>query len=191
VKRDTMWTIAGGVALLAVLVPMMNVMSRGTDWRIVQLYGGATSAQCLREPQTVEAFVLEPGTAAAASPEGPPDPAAPTVIGRYGAAPGTSHQTVDAATVAELSEILRKDESYDWFRTKSAPFRPTLGLRFVRDESRLELAVCFESDMIVAYRMGRFVGVEDIDPIRAQLISAARRLFPGDPRFASLPAKRR
>lgn len=189
-KRDTMWTIFGGVLLLAVLVPMMNVMSRGTDWRIVQLYGGATSAQCLREPQTVEAYVLAPGTTAAVSPEAPPDPSAPTVIGRYGAAPGTSHQTADPATVAELSALLRKDESYDWFRTKSAHFRPTLGLRFVRDQSRLELAICFESDMVVAYRMGRFVGVEDIDPIRPQLIAIARRLFPGDPRFASLPATR-
>ncbi len=189
-KRDTLWTIFGGVVLLAVLIPMMNVMSRGTDWRIVQLYGGATSAQCLREPQTVEAFVLEPGDVAAAAPEGPPDPARPTVIGRYAAAPGTKHQTADAATIAELSALLRKDESYDWMRTKSAAFRPTFGLRFVRDESRLEVAICFESDMIVAYRMGRFVGVEDIDPIRADLVRVAQRLFPGDARFASLRPSR-
>jgi hypothetical protein len=46
------------------------------------------------------------------------------------------------------------------------------------------------SDMLVAHRSGRPVGVEDVDAARPRLLAIARRLFPDDAAFAGLPEKR-
>ena len=200
-KRNLVIAAVAVVVVILMLIPIFRVLSRGTDWRVKQLYGSATSIDCLTQPQAVDAFILDPDSGIATAPEGPPSADRPTVIGRYAAAlggkstsdgdkPATVHVLADATTVAELSTVLLDPDTYDWMRTKSEPFRPTLGLRFTRDASRLELAICFESNMLVTYRMGRFTGVEDIDDARPAFVAIAKHLFPGDPRFASLRDQR-
>ena len=191
--KRTLLAVGGTiVALLLILIPLYRILAKGeggaggADWRVAQLYGNGASVDCLVAPQSVDAFVLDPGSGIAAGPPLPQTSESPTVIGRYAALANTTSTLADAATMKELSEILLDQNTYDWKRAKSVPFRPTLGLRFVRDASRLEVAICFESNMVVAYRMGRFTGVEDMDAARPRLVAIAKRLFPNDWRFSSL-----
>lgn len=159
-------------AVLAALAAVLACAAacRGGDWRVSQLYGGATSIGVLAEPQTVEAFRIAPAP-------GGPDPSVPR-IGDHRIVAGPV--IADAATVKEVTALLLDPETYDWYRAKGCDFRPGVGLRFVRDASRVEIAVCFECDEIKIWRMGRTVGMEDFDAARPRLVAIAKRLFPAD-----------
>lgn len=145
------------------------------DWRVSSLYGGATSIQVLREPQKVEAFRIDPARRATQD------------EARVGEYPVTSGPVaVDAATAAELSSILLDAATYDWLSAKGCEFTPGVGLRFVRDASRVEIALCFECDELMVFRMERRVGMEDFDAARPRLVAVAKRLFPDDAKIQAL-----
>ena len=149
---------------------------RGPDWRVSQLYGGATSMGVLATPQAVEAFRIDPALP-------PKDPAAAR-IGDFAVTAGPV--VVDAATVAELSSILLDADTYDWMRAKGCDFQPGVGLRFVKDASRVEIALCYECDELMIFRIGRRVGMEDFDAARPRLVAVAKKLFPDDPKIQAL-----
>lgn len=148
----------------------------GPDWRIVQLYGGGGSVEALQAPTLVEAFRIAPDAVG-------PDPDYERVgLHRVTAGP----VVVDEATSSELSSILLDPDSYDWQRAKGCEFRPGVGVRYTRDVSRVDLALCFECDELTIHRQGRRVGVEDFDDVRPQLVSIVKRVFPNDPEIQSL-----
>lgn len=148
----------------------------GNDWRVSALYGGPTSLSVLRQPQAVEAFRLDPERRDA-TPETPR-------LGGWAIASGPV--PVDAATAAGLSSILLDPDTYDWARAKGCELRPGVGLRFVRDASRVDVALCFECDEVDVWRMGRRVMIEDFDAARPRLVAVAKRLFPDDPEIQAL-----
>ena len=149
---------------------------RGGDWRVAQLYGGTTSMSVLEAPQSIEAFRINSALRTA-------DPNAP----RLGDYPILSDPVrADAATIQELSAILRDPDTYDWYRAKGCDFTPGVGLRLVRDASRVEIALCFECDELKIWRMGRTVGMEDFDAARPRLVAIVKRLFPDDAAIQAL-----
>lgn len=148
----------------------------GKDWRVQQLYGGPVSMEILAAPDTVEAFRIDPRLPA-------PDPAAPR-IGDFNIRSGPV--AVGAAEAAELTAILRDPETYDWWTAKGCEFRPGVGLRIVRNSSRVEIALCFECDELMIFRHGRRVNMEDFDSARPRLVALAKSLFPGDAEIQAL-----
>jgi hypothetical protein len=159
----------------------------GTDWRVTQLYGGGTSIDVLSKPQAVEAFRIDPGIPApvgGSKDEPAAGAAAAPRLGEYRITAGPV--AVDAATAAELSSILLDPDTYDWVRAKGCEFRPGVGLRFVKDASRVEMALCFECDELMIWRLGRRIGMEDFDAARPRLVAVVKKLFPDDPKIQAL-----
>lgn len=148
----------------------------GADWRVKQLYGGPTSIDVLTHPQSVEAFRLDP-----VNPPRTPDTPR---LGDFAVTAGPV--AVDAAAVAELSSVLLDAGTYDWFRAKGCEFTPGVGLRFVKDASRVEIVLCFSCDELMIFRHGRRIGMEDFDAARPRLLAVAKRLFPEDAGLAAL-----
>jgi hypothetical protein len=148
----------------------------GPDWRVVQLYGGAGSVEAIEAPTRVEAFRIAPDVVG-------PDPTYERVgLHRVTAGP----VLVDESTSSELSAILLDPDSYDWQRAKGCEFRPGVGVRYTREVSRVDLALCFECDELTIHRQGRRVGVEDFDAVRPGLVSIVKRVFPNDPEIQAL-----
>lgn len=163
-------------AAACALLVAASCSARGPDWRVVSLYGGGTSTDVLAAPQAVEAFRIDPALP-------PKDPAAP----RIGDFAITSEPVVlDAAAVQELSQILLDPDTYDWLRAKGCEFSPGVGLRLVKDASRVEIAMCFECDELMIFRMGQRVNMEDFDAARPRLVALMKRLFPADAKIQSL-----
>jgi len=148
------------LALLAGVALGLGACRRGAadatekpDWRVLQLYGGPGSVEALLHPTRVEVFRVEP---AARSPE-------PGVayVGLHRVTAGPVEVPADLAS--ELSRILADPDTYDWRHAKSDPYRPTYGLRFTRDVSRVDVALDLASRMLTIHRQGRRIGVEDFD----------------------------
>lgn len=142
----------------------------GPDWRVVQLYGGAGSIEAIEMPTHVEAFRISPDVS------GPDANHERVGLHRVTAGP----VVVDDATATELSAILLDPDSYDWPRAKGCEFRPGVGVRYTREVSRVDLALCFSCDELAIHRQGRRVGVEDFDAVRPELVAIVKRLFPDD-----------
>lgn len=172
--RDLVGTLRAAAACAAAAAVL--AACSGKDWRVQQLYGGPTSMEVLKTPKAVEAFLIDPRLPA-------PERDAPR-LGDFNVLRGPV--AVDAATAEELSSILTDPETYDWYRAKGCDFRPGVGLRLVRDASRVEIALCFECDELMIFRHGRRVGMEDFDAARPRLIAAVKKLFPDDPKIAAL-----
>ena len=149
---------------------------RGPDWRVQQLYGGPTSIDVLGHPQAVEAFRIDPVIPVK-------DKSAPRV-GDFRILSGPV--VVDAESAAELSRILLDPDTYDWFRAKGCDFTPGVGLRLMKDASRVDLALCFECDELMIFRHGRRVGMEDFDAARPRLVAVMKKVFPDDPKIQAL-----
>jgi hypothetical protein len=166
----------GVIRPLGVLFPLAALAAcGGTDWRVSQLYGGATSISVLREPQSVEAFRIDPRRRPAEGER------------RVGDHPVTAGPVaVGAADAAELSSILLDPDTYDFPRAKACEFAPGVGVVLVRDASRVEIALCFECDELAIWRMGRRVGMEDFDAARPRLVALAKRWFPDDAKIQAL-----
>ena len=168
-------TVAAVVACACALLTV-SCRSRGPDWRIVALYGGGTSTDVLAKPLAVEAFRIDPAL--------PPKDASAPRIGDFAITSGPV--ALDAAAVQEMSSVLLDPDTYDWARAKGCDFMPGVGLRFVKDASRVEIALCFECDELMIFRMGRRVGMEDFDTARPRLVAVMKRLFPDDPKIQAL-----
>jgi hypothetical protein len=168
------------VLVLALLVPLAASAAcrrSGPDWRIVQLYSGETSVDLLEHPAKVQAFRLAPV------------PAAPKTgdvhAGPYLASAAPVDVPADAA--AELSSILGDADTYDWQRgAKRDPFRPQVGLWFVRGAYVLEIALDLANAQIGVYAGDQPLGVQSFDAARPRLLAIAKRLFPKDDAITSL-----
>jgi hypothetical protein len=154
--------LGGAASALLVAAALAGALAAGcgrADWRVVQLYGGQGSLEILSGPERVEVFRVESQPSRPEAGEG-----AAQRVGEFRVTAGP--QVLDEGGAAELAAILRDPATYDWHRAKGDPFRPTVGVRFRRGASRLELVLDFESAMLLAYRHGRRVGVEDFDDVR-------------------------
>ena len=140
------------------------------DWRVLQLYGGPTRVEALTDPTSVDAFRID-------TQPRKPEPGVP-FVGVHAVESGPVR--VDADTAATLSTILSDSETYDWWKAKSDPYAPTVGLRFTRDVSRIDIALDFTSNMLTIHRDGKMIGVEDFDDARPQLLAAVKSVFPDD-----------
>lgn len=169
-------TTVAAVAACACALLSVSCRSRGPDWRIVALYGGGTSTDVLAKPLAVDAFRIDPAL--------PPMDASAPRIGDFAITSGPV--ALDAAAVQEMSSVLLDPDTYDWARAKGCDFMPGVGLRFVKDASRVEIALCFECDELMIFRMGRRVGMEDFDTARPRLVAVVKRLFPDDPKIQAL-----
>jgi hypothetical protein len=164
-------------ALFVLLLPFAaGCRRKGTDWRVTQLYGGPGSAQALTAPIRVQAYRISPKSHA---PE-----AGVAYVGVHRVTAGPVELESDVA--ARLSAILSDPGTYDWRRAKSDPYLPTIGLRFTRDVSRVDIALDFSCDMLTIYRHGKRTGFEDFDDARAQLLAVLKPLFPEDADVQSL-----
>ena len=163
--------VLASAALLAVVALTSSACRRsGPDWRITQLYGGPGSVQALTDPTRVDAFRVSPKA--------------------HGAEPGIAYVGIHAVTAGpipvpkdvavQLSTLLSDAATYDWRRTKSDPYLPTIGLRFTRDVSRVDIALDFTSNMLTIHRHGKRISVEDFDDARPQLLTIVKALFPDD-----------
>ena len=163
------------VGLIAVFAVSVTACS-GPDWRVVKLYGGRGSIELIQKPTAVEAFRLAPD----GLPKGSETP-------RFGRFEITSDPVAVSAEDAKiLDTILTSPDTYDWHRAKGCIFTPGVGLRFARETSYLDIALCFACDELQIYREGRVVGMEDFDDARPQLLAIAKRLFPADEAISAL-----
>ena len=142
----------------------------GPDWRIAQLYANERTLDLLAHPASVRAFPLDPALRAGA----PGDLHA----GPFSAAGQAKDVPADAA--AELSAVLGDAASYEWQRgpKRNAPFRPRLGLWFVKGPYVLELAVDLDTAQMGVYAGGQTLGLQSVDPAVARLASIAGTVLP-------------
>ncbi len=160
---------AAALATIAALALLVTGCSRkGPDWRVLQLYGGQGSVEALQSAARVEAFRVDPAAR-------PPEPGVAYVgVHRVSAGP----DDVPAAVAAELGALLADAGTYDWRHAKGDPYRPTYGLRFSRDVSKVDIALDLESRMLTIHRHGKRIGVEDFDAAAPQIAAALAGLFP-------------
>ena len=171
-----MTRLLAGALLVTALSLAIGCRGGKPDWRITQLYGGPGSVQALTAPVSVDAFRIEP-------------------VAR-GAEPGVAFVGVHEVTAGPvalspeqskaLSTILANPDTYDWRRAKSDPYAPTIGIRFSRDVSRVDLAFDFTSNMLTIHRHGKRIGVEDFDNARPALLALVKTLFATDPDVQAL-----
>lgn len=90
---------------------------------------------------------------------------------------------LDAGQVAELTGLLLDPETYLWDVAKACAPTAGVGLRFVSEKGAVDVALCFECDMLAATTPGAGANDrwEDFDPIRPQLVRLVKALFPNDP----------
>ena len=156
-------------ACAALALGAVTCKRSGPDWRILQLYAGERTANLLAHPASVRAFPLDPVRR-----EGPPGD---VHAGPFAAAGEVRDVPADAA--AELSKILSDAASYDWQRgPKRGPFRPQLGLWFVRGSYVLELAVDLDLAQLGVYAGGQTLGLQSVDPAVARLAEIAGKVLP-------------
>src|SRR5512134_1097181 len=110
---------ARGAAVAVRRVPVVLALAlasgcRGGDWRVSQLYGGATSIDVITHPETVEAFRV--------SPDPPPADSEAPRVGDFAVTAGPVPVTADDA--AELAAVLMDPDTYDWHRAKGCEFTP-------------------------------------------------------------------
>lgn len=175
----TMLGLAAGVGMLSVVLGRMASKRKGDpDWRVMQLLGGQASAELLRSPQKVQAFRISmPREGETLGPTSP----------LLGAFPVRGEPTeVSAADAAVLADVLLDTATYDFQHAKGGKsLTPTLGLRFQRESSRLDVAICPATRQVLFYRHGKLTGFEDLDAALPQLGPPLRRAFPDDPDLAA------
>lgn len=147
-----------------------------TDWRVIQLYGGAVSVDLLKHPSKVQMFRVGAERR---------DPAPGQVHAGPYVASGAPVE-IAPADAAALSALFADAATYDWQRVKRVPFSPQTGVWFIRGSYVLELALDLETAQITAYANGQTIAAEDFDAARLQVLAIAQRAFPGDPAIASM-----
>jgi hypothetical protein len=94
---------------------------------------------------------------------------------------------VPIQTAAEIGRILSQSSSYNWDIRKSSTPMPGVRLDFITDANEsMQVLLCFECNILIAYRDGERVGEEDFDPARADLIRLIKPLFPRDETIQAL-----
>jgi len=156
-------------ALIASLAVFAACKKGGADWRILQLYSGETSVDLLSHPSKVQAFRVD---AAPRAPKLGETHAGPFIA----TAPSVD---VPADATAELSKLLQDADAYDW-RRGPKPFKPQVGLAFVRGAYVLELALDFDTSQIRVYAGDHPRGSQSIAPSRERFLAVAKRVFPDD-----------
>ena len=97
---------------------------------------------------------------------------------------------VDKDIGKQTSKLLLDEKSYLWDVAKGC--EPIFGVRlqFTKGEQTADVFFCFECDILTIYFQGKPVGSEDFDPIRPQLVTIVKQLFPEDEAIQGLKARR-
>ena len=88
----------------------------------------------------------------------------------------------------QAAALLLDPDSYLWDAAKGC--EPVYGVRleFVQGETTVDVAFCFDCDILSVYTQGKAVGGEDFDNIRPQLVGIMQKIFPKDEAIQSLKA---
>lgn len=93
---------------------------------------------------------------------------------------------VDTAGIAELRDVLIRDDTYLWDVAKACEFLPGVLVRYREPGATLDVLLCFSCDELEVFADGKKAGHEDFDPRRADLVRIVKRLFPDDPQIGAL-----
>lgn len=163
-KWITAACVVAGVCTAMFLQQRMS--AKHGDWRIESLLGGGTGVACVKDPLSVTAFRLDPSRFAK---EGEP---------AIGGAPILAEIPLDASLGRELAALIGDAGSYDWERpggAGTARADADFGLRFARDASRVDIAICSDAAILVVHRLGRNVLWANFAPAKDRLAALRDR----------------
>ncbi|HZF00237.1 MAG TPA: hypothetical protein VE981_24720 [Planctomycetota bacterium] len=137
-----------------------------------KLWGSAENLDVVQSPDRVEAFRLRP-----AQEQGVPYNRWPTSAGPVRVAP---------AVAQRLSTGLTRPSTYGtWDAPKACEPRPGLLLRFHQAGRSVDVAFCFECDILFTYRADESIWYANFDEHHDDILKVFIEVFPKD---ASLPA---
>jgi len=162
----------------AALIALMLAGCGRKPGHIENLYGSAVNIDVLRKPDKVEAFRLRhPKTQAEYS----------SNYNQWPVAAGPIN--VDATISAELAKLLLEEKTFClWDEGKGCKPSPGLMLRF-SDTRQIDLAFCFECDILYTYRGSQALGSANFDYSHNLLLKFFIALFPSDPDLPKLLRK--
>jgi hypothetical protein len=94
---------------------------------------------------------------------------------------------VDTKTAADLSKALLDEKTYClWDEGKGCIPSPGVMLRFIRDTGSVDIAFCFECDMLFTYQGSEPIYGANFDYSHNSLLTYFVKLFPTDPDLPKL-----
>lgn len=140
--------------------------------RVTELFGGASAIETINSPTTVRAFRL------------PKNSYFQKTLADYEMASGPVDVSTDAA--AEIVTLLMKDGSYEWDSAKGCEMDFGVRLQFEKDDTLVDILLCYDCRILAIYLDGESAGAEDFDAIETQLVRFAKTVFPDDEAIQAL-----
>ena len=177
-KRVAAYLLVMAVAVAAAGVCLWFALTSGQR-EVLRTFGGTESVRILKNPTKVEAFRL------GKLPEGMHLHEAgledyPITAGPF---------SVPTEIAQSITAALLDPDSYVWLPKKC---KPKYGVRvaFHGSGGRIDILLCFECDYLASYRDGEPVSGGNFDYARAELVLAAKAIFPEDEVIQSLAEDR-
>jgi hypothetical protein len=145
-----------------------------------RLYGGPANLAIVARPTKVEAYRLGPLPLEELSHD--------AAVGAHPVLAGPVE--LPEADAVAVAAALSSADSYAWHFGKACMPRYGVRLSFVRGPDRVDVLLCFECDILAAWRNGQWLGYEDFDDARPVLVRAVRAAFPDDAEIQSLGESR-
>ena len=162
--------------LLTASLFLTSCATGGPPQRVVDLLGGPEAYALIDAPTgdaRVEAYRILPPHLAGEIPV-PPDS-----IELHGHQVLAGPVSVDAESIALLSDVLTSDGTYEWDMAKACEFMPGVAIRYVQGKLEVDVLLCFSCDEWGFLHAGS-LRVEDNDDARRALVSLSRVVFPDD-----------
>lgn len=94
---------------------------------------------------------------------------------------------MDSTFAHKVAKVLVEDRSYMFEVAKLCIFQPGVRFRFWKETESLQVDICFVcNEIAVQNRDSEETRIDDIDPIRRELIAFAREALPEDAELAAL-----
>ena len=145
--------------------------------RMGKLYGGAEGIDTVESPDRVEAFRLRP-------------PSSDQKIERYNQWPTLGPAVrVPADVASRFSKGLTRESTYpNWDTPKACDPQPGFLLRFHAGGRSVDVAFCFECQILFTYRGSESIWYANFDESTKTIAALFLQIFPGDPVLAKLAA---
>ena len=134
--------------------------------RVSEMFGGSQAIDTVTSPDAVRAFRL------------PKDSYFQKALDDYEMESGPVDVSTDAAV--ELATLLLDDGAYEWDSAKGCEMDFGVRLQFEKDDTLVDVLLCYDCRILAVYLDGESVGAEDFDAIESQLIRIAKGVFPND-----------
>lgn len=147
-------------------------------WQVTRLFGGSDNLRTLRDATSVEAYRLAP-------PVGKNPRQERTAPGEFQVV--SSPVQVPHELAAALAERLTSPSSYRFSIVKECGY-PDYGVKlsFTKDGQTVDVFLCFHCRDLAVVKDGVTIGEADFDRAAAELIAAAKKLFPDDEQIQQL-----